>query len=681
MQEKLKELRKSIIKFAKKNKMSCICFLLATLVALSGAASLAKYISGAPVKDGSLAASFHCSSAVTGVSALSFTNTDFWGGDSDKKIAMNSLRSIDFSASNFEYDSEGNQLVSDVRMAYELSFSAPKAFAENLAFQVLDDKDHAITTQMIMSHFIGSLEADHEKHPSKGDAQFGGIDFVDANGNTVDLIFDITHYTDDDNKVHAVCEATHPEHGCEYGGEKLIITVDEVVETLEQTLMFRAWDTSGMKLPSISDEGGELQPPLRAVISTEVPMYRIRIFMDKHFILEPGVPETDDFIITIAPTKALHDDHLGAFIQQKDASGNYFSPESLSAGADVYFASITETIYESTTNLGFNGNWGNAVDEYHVASMKVHNPGSIVEDDETKSNTFSKSVNSTRDVSGLSDFADSEEVAEEAYTYGSSSDYLYLDAGFAIVAEAAATYRVAGTITKRTYYSYADSAVGTETMSGACTVTKTVEQSSGDNYIVKVFRDYSGTANLSFSGTVDCYLVTEYTFSISEFRRKWGENWSRNDSSYTDDQKNAIFESIKNGNDTYKGSSVKDETRTKTYTESDTTTLTDETSYQLFVRERVSEEANHATIKQLSQMVYNSDGSVGTIYFDGADSLKDKYTVVDGEIIYTERHLDALEFFGPNPDDPSQTIQTLFLSTCYSKDYPIAVRVIFEQIQ
>ena len=657
--------------------MSCICFLLATLVALSGAASLAKYISGAPVNGGAPAASFHCSSAVTGVSALSFTNTDFWGGDEDRPIAMNSLRSIDFSASNFEYDSEGNQLVSDVRMAYELSFSAPKAFAENLAFQVLDDEDHAITTQMIMSHFIGSLEADHETHTSDGDAQFGGINFVDANGNTVDLIFDITHYTDDDDKVHAVCEATHPEHGCEYGGEKLIITVDEVVETLEQTLMFRAWDTSGMKLPSISDEGGELQPPIRAVISAEVPMYRIRIFMDKHFILEPGVPETDDFIITIAPTKALHDDHLGAFIQQKDALGNYFSPESLSAGADVYFASITETIYESTTNLGFSGNWGEAVKKYHVASMKVYNPGSIVEDDETKSNTFSKSVNSTRDVSGLSDFADFGEVAENTDT-----NYLYLDDDFAIVAEGDATYRVTGTITKRTYYSYADSAVGTETMSGACTVTKTVEQSSGDNYIVKVLRDYSGTANVSFSGTVDCYLVTEYTFSISQFReRNWRGNWNNYNSSYTDDEKNDIFESIKNGNDTYKGSSVKDESRTKNYTESSTTTLADETSYQLFVRERVSEEENHATIKQLSQMVYNSNDSVGTIYFDGADPSKDKYTVVDGEIIYTERHLDALEFFGPNPDDPSQTIQTLFLSTCYSKDYPIAVRVIFEQIQ
>ena len=88
--------------------------------------------------------------------------------------------------------------------------------------------------------------------------------------------------------------------------------------------------------------------------------------------------------------------------------------------------------------------------------------------------------------------------------------------------------------------------------------------------------------------------------------------------------------------------------------------LSTATTYEKVTHVRNSASAETQIIS-LSQMIYNPDGSIGTINFDSAEN--------------------ALKFYGQDPDDTSKTIQTFFLSNCYSKDYPVAVRIIFRQIQ
>ena len=66
----------------------------------------AKYVTSSNGSDSARVAKFSYSAKINGVSALSFTNTDFWaqaeGGS--ESIAMNALRSIDMTVNNFRED-------------------------------------------------------------------------------------------------------------------------------------------------------------------------------------------------------------------------------------------------------------------------------------------------------------------------------------------------------------------------------------------------------------------------------------------------------------------------------------------------------------------------------------------------------------------------------------------------
>ena len=72
MKEKLKKYAKYLLEFAKSNKITCICFLLAISVAVTGTASFAKYVSGDPINSNPNAATFHCYAEIDDVSALTF---------------------------------------------------------------------------------------------------------------------------------------------------------------------------------------------------------------------------------------------------------------------------------------------------------------------------------------------------------------------------------------------------------------------------------------------------------------------------------------------------------------------------------------------------------------------------------------------------------------------------------
>ena len=99
----IKTLFKAFTVYVKKNFFACACFFWAIMIFLTGSFSYSKYISSDPVNKLPSAGSFSCSANIDGVSSLSFVNTAFWGGSiAEDKVAMNALRSIDFTVNNFQ---------------------------------------------------------------------------------------------------------------------------------------------------------------------------------------------------------------------------------------------------------------------------------------------------------------------------------------------------------------------------------------------------------------------------------------------------------------------------------------------------------------------------------------------------------------------------------------------------
>lgn len=672
MKEKIKNALKCTQLFVKKNKMSCICFLLAVLVTISGTFSFAKYISGDSISKRPGAATMHASSEITGVSALSFTNTDFWalGKGDENDIAMNSLRSIDLVVNNFEIDGSGNKIVSDVRMEYELTFLAPVAFTENFAFQLLDEDGSPITTQMIMGHFIDAAHK-HESHIAEGKAKYNGVD-VDH-----DHVFTFVA-NDDESVITCTTDYKLPEGGT----APLTIRIEKISQPVQQMLMFRAWDTSALGQSEITVEGGKLLPPVRAVIQTEVPMYKISIHLPT-FVFEPGSEQSTNYRMTVVPTKALHDNHLGSFIQVyggTDGDGNaiYITPNTLIQGDMVYFSAITETVYESNTELGIDADWGKAVDTYHIPSMKVYNVGDSIEDDDTRTRNYTNTQDATKDVSGIDGYKDKTLSSTTVKTY-TTSEYLYLDSNFSSTNFWDASYRVTGTITKTQKIDYSDEAVGTETTTSGNSVSKSVVSVSGDNmsYVVKTVKTVNPTVK-SFEGDVSYVENTTYEFNVTSFEIRVGNWWQENWSPYvcTSDNLNTIISNL--GYTSPDPSSGKKDYSVETITPEST-----EITYEKFVRERIADENNYAEIKQLSQMIYNADGTSGIIYYDGADPSKDiiiENTDAAGNTItiVKEKHEDSLNF---STTLDGKTTQVLFLSACYSKEYPMSLTVVFKQIQ
>ena len=129
-----------MLKLIKKNLISFICILLAVVMAVGGVISYAKFMSGENLGDTTGIGLFSYSASINGISALTFTNTDFWGSaDSsvsgvENMVAMNVIRTIDFEMKNFDGDK-----VNAVRTGYTMTYTSPVAFASSLALQVVDN--------------------------------------------------------------------------------------------------------------------------------------------------------------------------------------------------------------------------------------------------------------------------------------------------------------------------------------------------------------------------------------------------------------------------------------------------------------------------------------------------------------------------------------------------------------
>lgn len=330
---------KKILRIIKNNFGACLCFALAAAVALSGSLSYARYAHGASGGNSATSGSFAYSTSIDAVSALSFTNTAFWGGSSPSdlddadKVAMNALRSIDFSVNNFE--TPGGK-PSEVALKYTLCFSAPANFVEKLAIQLFDeDAGTAMLPQIVMSDLLNT----------PGGGEFDTSDSYAYNGTeTDDLTFRVQ--TSGNTLIATAGD--------------VCIRVEKSTANLRQTLLFRLWDTSQLHLSTITYESGLLLPPMEAKLNVDVDIYRVSISMDA-LVLQPGSAMTRHHALRLAPTDILNDDYLGGtlFAQgggnltQFGAGGNYLLrtvkeqvTDNGEAGA-VHTVFGTPTVYEA----------------------------------------------------------------------------------------------------------------------------------------------------------------------------------------------------------------------------------------------------------------------------------------------------------------------------------------------
>lgn len=289
----------SLIVILRNNIFSLICLLLFLLVIATGSISYGKYIISDSRIDSSNVGSFSVSANMDNISGFSFTNTSFWSTSDNNKIAMNALRTLNFSVNNFKNDNNGNQKISNVKLKYNLSFSAPANFIEKLAIQIFNDEGNPILPQIVIGDLINANNTTYDTSKS-----------LDYNGTAFnELIFNV-------NKNNNFLTAT---------SDSTIITIEEYEQNVSQTLLFRMWDVSALTNENNKEldiEGGKVLSPLEVKISQTVKFYRVSIIMDS-FILPVNNATTNNYSIKLVPTEIISDDHLRGVIvdAEKDNSG------------------------------------------------------------------------------------------------------------------------------------------------------------------------------------------------------------------------------------------------------------------------------------------------------------------------------------------------------------------------
>ena len=330
-----------MLKLIKKNLISFICILLAVVMAVGGVISYAKFMSGENLGDSTGIGLFSYSATIDGVSAMSFTNTSFWGADAgsgdEGLVAMNAIRTIDFSIKNFDGDK-----VNAVRTGYSITFTAPKTFAEKLAFQVIDNYTVTMTPQIVIGDILTKSSFNTmEVTDYNGDKYVG--DVYDKNGNKVvadsvngnGLYFKVTTSTVNGRTAYTATAKTPK-------GD-FVITITQREETKEQMLQFRLWDVSSVTnndVPTMNYEGGRLMSPLTVKVEETQIYYDITI-TTPDFQLPAGVATTRNHRVKLVPVDILYDNHLGGTIIDKTTGEQ---ANALYSGQDVLVQTVKETV-------------------------------------------------------------------------------------------------------------------------------------------------------------------------------------------------------------------------------------------------------------------------------------------------------------------------------------------------
>ena len=605
-----------VLKFIKKNISSFICFLMAIIVALTATLSYARYVTDGKFNGASSIGSFSCSAAINGVSAVSFTNTAFWGGtaeDDRNDIAMNALRSLYFSVNNFDII-DGKKVINEVKTRYTLIFTTPETFAERLAIQLFNgDGGAPMLPQILLSDIVDNAGKTFNTGASDN---FNGDESID------DVSFSVVHSS---NKYIA----THdPDYSI--AGDETVITMTEEILPLEQTLYFRLWDVSKItneQNKTVSNEIGNLLAPMCVTYSENVSCYKISISMPE-FVHSAGIEETHNYSLTLAPTSALNDEHLGGYMVKSATDHSIIT--SLQEEQLITMQTITEHIVDT---------YSDGTTEVHdsktlLGGIKVYNVG----DSETKETISEERVeiNSTKtntteeDISPKYVYYNYSNLRKE-YTVDTIVDttdtqiHTNYRLNFSSIKSSTQTTTVIDA-------SALESVRTTEKInkvvvsSDGTTVTLEIEKTTSKEYI-----DVKGTQTVTQTTTYD----SQYTAQKYNNNKRWG-----NDNN---------FSSNKPENIPYTGTSEADPNY------SEITSLEGEIiETTKFTRtiQRVYDTATTITAKSVSRNVGDSDGNVTTV----------SYPVGSPFELYD-----------------SKGIQKFYLSQCYSKSYPLTVNVLFEQ--
>lgn len=695
-----------IIKFIKKNFIACLALFLALSVFVTGSISFARYATSVDINGGAGAANFSCSTSIDSVSALSFTNTAFWGGTAgDDKIAMNALRTIDFSINNYQVDGEGNKKVADVRLEYNLVFEAPVNFTERLAIQVFDKENSPMLPQIVLSDLMNSVVGANDE------GSFDTGDSEDYNG---------THYPDD---VHFDVTKTpggeHPNYSAISVSEGISINLTSFIRTVHQQLEFRTWDCSALtsaEKPQMDTEGGTLAPPLSVIYKEDIEFYRISINLPD-FNLPAGVETSEKYSLRLAPTDTIQDEHLGGnFVNKISDNGtpNDTSDDTYAPVTSIYGDSETpirwylETVHEKQTDAYFSDEGMNTpievdghdkvlVTEYNVMGSPMHyNPG-----DEISSNPIT--IQSVKNVNGTDWVTTSTSTTYEPFTNIDWNTMTRTSTGVTVTenknwgnyigrSDSPVSVTIGGGSTNRyiyvyeeavSYYNltetYTETEIETRTIKSAGTITENTEitesgevVSSDDKKIVIHLTKETKTTidNTSKTVTETTTTTTSYTRTVTGTGFVYtGYYNSSNNGDVPTAKRHTRYStnSVTIDGETYditNNAKIQWENTTENKVPKGDPDVDIKTSTQQIEQEK------HSTVEYITRTIERTFNHTEILVEEVAWRGIGKPDDAPKEI-YTQ--LKPLNLF-------ESEIQKVFLSQCYSKNYPFFVNVLFEQV-
>ena len=611
---------KKIIKFIKRNVFSCTCFLLAIAVCLTDTFSYARYISVDSYDRSTGAGSFSCSANIDGVSALSFTNTAFWGGTtSEDKIAMNALRAIEFKVNNFE-GTGSDKKVSEVKMNYQLIFSAPKNFIEKLAIQLFDDTSTAILPQIVLQDLV------------KSSGTYNTASSEDFNGSpATDLTFTVTKSGNDFTAT---------------AGD-IKIEIDEVNIEIEQALQYRVWDVSALTNETnkvANTEGGKLLPPLEVKFTSEVTCYRIKISMPQ-FKFDAGTEQTRDYSLRLVPTATLEDDHLGGYLMDGTEK-----PTTIYAGQTLGVQTIKEKHTNYTDNTFSTPIAGSESTVNVHGNPKVYTKGNTVTDQpiEYQYTVVGEPVVTKNNGSTTS----TEKEDDVEYGVWSTQSRFQRTRTRSMTQTKTVTTTIIGdeeeTVVQITTNNSDEVTVST-------TVLDVYEEDGNDAFELQISETtkstiYQTTTTTSTNASKRVYVHTESRTGTQTQTKTNNSSWDGNGTITTSDSWNGWV----SNNDEEEVVSQRVESETKIDTDSEDVSPADPTVKNFFRKIIRTYENIDITLTSVKRQV-----QVGT----------------ELETVEYTSNTNAFDLF------EGDTIQNYYLSQSYSKNYPLKVNVIFEQTQ
>lgn len=179
-----------------RKKYPIMTYLLALLViaVMFTGVTLSRYVHSSGGGAQTTVSPFICSYSIDGISAVSFSNSNYWLQSSDtqsSKKATNAARTVRYSVKNYRTDDEGNiSAISDLDLQSTLRLRLPAAFADALAIQVveLDTSDNIVlsTQQYPLAELLydtaTGTDATGAVTKTRTYKTFGEIDTADFSG-------------------------------------------------------------------------------------------------------------------------------------------------------------------------------------------------------------------------------------------------------------------------------------------------------------------------------------------------------------------------------------------------------------------------------------------------------------------------------------------------------------------